>query len=96
MRYDDDDDGKLDREELKKFAEDLMDRFGPGGDEPPPPPRERLERGESPEGGKRPERSFDGERPRRPEGDDFPERERPRRPPEDRPPPPPPAEPGVD
>lgn len=96
MRYDDDKDGKLDREELMTFAEDLMERFGPGGDQPPPPPRER---GEFSDGAKRLERPFDAERPerpRRPQGDDFPERDRPRRPLEDRPPPPPPADRGVE
>ncbi len=94
MRYDDDKDGKLDRDELTTFAEDLMERFGPGRDEPPPPPREKFDRGEFPEGGKRPDRPFDGERPerpRRPDGEDFPERQRPRRPLEDQPPPPPAA-----
>jgi hypothetical protein len=94
MRYDDDKDGKLDRDELKTFAEDLMERFGPGSDEPPP--RERFERGEFPEGGKRPERPLDGERParpRRPDGENVPER--PRRPLDDRPAPPP-AEPDAE
>jgi hypothetical protein len=93
MRYDDDKDGKLDRDELKKFAEDLMDHFRPGTGEPPPPPRERFERGERPEAGGRPERPLpprEGERPegpRRPFGEDRPER--PRRPVDDRPAPPP-------
>ncbi len=96
MRYDDDKDGKLDRDELTKFAEDLMERFGPGADQPPPPPRDRFDRGDSPEAAKRPDRPFDGERPerpRRPAGEDFPER--PRRPLDDQPPPPP-ADPGAD
>jgi hypothetical protein len=91
MRYDDDKDGKLDRDELTKFAEDLMERFGPGADQPPPPPRDRFDRGDSPDGATRPERPIDGEspeRPRRPDGEDFPER--PRRPRDGRPVPPPP------
>ncbi len=69
MRYDDDGDGKLDRDELTKFAEDLMDRFQPGPVEPPPPPRDGSDRGAGPEGAKRPERPLppgDGERPQRP------------------------------
>ncbi len=96
MRYDDDKDGKLDRDELTKFAEDLMERFRPGPGEPPPS-RDRFNRGEGPEGATRPERPLppgDGERPQRlqrPDGEEGRQRRS-----FDGPPPPPPASPERD
>jgi hypothetical protein len=81
MKFDGDGDGKLDRDELMKFAEDMMARFRPGPGEPPP--RERpFREGDAgkPEGeGRRPEGFGDRDRP--PRGPDSGERpERPFRP----------------
>ena len=87
MTFDGDGDGKLDRAELGKFAEEMMGRMRPRDPErfrrEPPP---RPERGDGDDGRERPER------PRRPEGDAGPER--PRRPfgDDERPAPPPEGE----
>jgi hypothetical protein len=87
MSFDGDGDGKLDRAELGKFAEEMMGRMrprGPEGMRRDPPPR--PERGTGDAGPERPDR------PRRPEGEGG--RERPRRPfgDDDRPSPPPEGE----
>lgn len=76
MSFDADGDGKLDRAELGKFAEEMMGRMRPGGegfrrDQPPRPgPRESGGDLDRPERPRRPDGEGRPERPRRPFGED--------------------------
>ena len=86
MKFDADGDGKLDKQELTKYAESIANRFRGGREGGQQGDRSRSGRrgdGDRPRGeGDRP-RGEGGERPRRPEGD-RPDGERPARPrPED-------------
>jgi hypothetical protein len=75
MSFDADGDGKLDRAELGKFAEEMMGRMRPGGegfrrDPPRPGPREPGSDRERPERPRRPDEGRRPDQPRRPFGED--------------------------